>query len=190
MQSDQTPSEGLVVPIGKNRDGPVQWHPHRGSPHLLVWGPVGSGKSVVLGAIKSYLDRFPDEWIVRLGDTTGTARDALSEAGTEIDRRFEMLGTIKRHSYSELNMFRTRHGEEPLPRFAVLLDDVEEILAADPALRGPLHHLLRLGAVAGFHLVLATQEPERLNMPHLNYAAKLPLSPAGLQVYRHSPEAS
>lgn len=155
------------------------------SPHVLVAGTAGSGKSEWLRtAIASLiLTNTPDTLRLVLIDPKRTAfgdlagspyllhpdallfppdgsleeqLDLLIETMEERYRRFQADGA------DDLGRWRARAGQ-PMPRIVCIVDEFADMMA-DSRGRGPLEdRVTRLGAkarAAGIHLILSTQHPD------------------------------
>ncbi len=132
-------SSKLLVPLGKNIMGNVVWCEIDKTPHLLVAGTTGSGKSVCInGIISSILMRAkPDEVklvmvdpkVVELSVYNGIphllcpvvsdpkkASIALSKMVAEMERRYEWFSETKTKSIGTYNAYvdawNKTHGEE------------------------------------------------------------------------------
>lgn len=176
--------EALVVPLGEDIKGqPVTLEfSSPDSPHLLVAGTTGSGKSVALESILHALCRYPVERIsLFLVDPKGTelldfaedprvvgqigmdAQDAiamLEVSVEEMQRRYGLFRTVRARSLGDYN--RSVSAEEALPWRVVVLDEYAD-LTSDPDDKTSIERLLRRLAqkarAAGIHVIVATQRP-------------------------------
>ncbi|TWF75624.1 FtsK/SpoIIIE family protein [Pseudonocardia hierapolitana] len=176
--------EALVVPLGEDIQGrPVTLEfSSPDSPHLLVAGTTGSGKSVALEAVLHALCRYSAERIsLFLVDPKGTelldfaddprvvgqigmdAQDAiaiLEESVEEMQRRYGLFRTVRARSLADYN--RSVSTEQPLPWRVVVLDEYAD-LTSDPDDKTSIERLLRRLAqkarAAGIHIIVATQRP-------------------------------
>jgi S-DNA-T family DNA segregation ATPase FtsK/SpoIIIE len=153
------------------------------SPHLLVAGTTGSGKSVALETILRGLCRAkgPDELRLHLIDPKGTelvefdgddhvagaigmdADDAiatLEAAVDEMQRRYTLFKALRVRDLPSYN--RAVADAERLPWWLIVLDEYAD-LTADPEEKRDLEALLRRLAqkarAAGLHVIIATQRP-------------------------------
>ena len=175
----------LAVPIGEDIAGRavVVNFSSSDSPHLLVAGTTGSGKSVALETILRGLCRgkTPRELRLHLIDPKGTelvgfedddhldgdigldasdAIAALARAVDEMQMRYEVFRPARvrdLHSYNN-----TVPPGDRLPWRLIVLDEYAD-LTADPDDKRQLETLLRRLAqkarAAGLHIVIATQNP-------------------------------
>lgn len=174
----------LIVPIGADISGhPVQLDfSSPDSPHLLVAGTTGSGKSVALETILHGLTRYPAGSLrLRLVDPKGTelldfedgphtdgligadASDALSileAAVAEMQRRYELMRPMRAR---DLVQFNGAVGvEDRRPWIVIVLDEYAD-LTSDPDDKSRIEALLRRltqkARAAGIHVIAATQRP-------------------------------
>lgn len=177
-------TERLVVPIGADISGqPVQLDlSSPDSPHLLVAGTTGSGKSAALETILRGLCRYPSSSLrLKLIDPKGTelldfeddphtdgpiggdAADAfeiLEGAVAEMQLRYELMRPVRARSLLQFNQA-VDEGERR-PWIVIVLDEYAD-LTSDPEDKSRIEQLLRRLAAkaraAGIHVIAATQRP-------------------------------
>lgn len=161
------------------------------TPHLLIGGQAGSGKSVLLLTIVAGLVQFhgPEAVLITLVDPkrvtfspafrasiaahldgpvlydADAALPVLEALVDEMGRRYELLEAKGVQDLHEYNQCVEPH--ERVPRRVLLIDEFAD-LAAGGASKEFFRHVDRLGAkarAAGIHLVLATQRPDRETVP-------------------------
>lgn len=173
------PEKNSVVALGENRGQPI-YNDFSVTPHLLLAGQSGSGKSVLL---KSIMQQFLlKNWQVYLVDykrgtdygrvweshcTFVTEDDTLLEllesVKTEMERRLDLLHET---DCPNIDVYNSKH--EPLHRIAICFDETAEALEKSSGMSKEtkerkeqisylLGSLARLGRAAGIHIVLATQ---------------------------------
>lgn len=181
----QSPSNGLSAPLGEDQQGnPVSMNfSDNNSPHLLIGGTTGSGKSEALNILLFGLVKFysPEELKLILVDPKGTELEKFSEmphllhpigiddiealellriAVEEMQNRYEKIRATRSRTISEFNSKVTK--EEQLPRWLIVLDEYGD-LTQDPNSKKLIEHeLIRIAQKArsaGIHLVIATQKP-------------------------------
>lgn len=176
----------LCVPIGESRRGEIVYldFSSPNSPHLLIGGTTGSGKSEALKTILRGATHYygPDVLRLHLVDPKGTelqdfagsshlqgdigwddsdAARILIEAVEEMQRRYEMFKRAGCRSLAEFNATRT-DPTDILPWWLIVLDEYAD-LTSDPDVKREIErHLKRLaqkGRAAGIHVIIATQKP-------------------------------
>lgn len=179
---------GLSVVIGvDNLNQPVHMDfADSSSPHLLVAGTTGSGKSIAIetilgGLLKKYKPsellvsivdpkgvefmNFEDfDHVVNSGLSDGIVEDAdgalelLENAIIELQRRKVLFKGARAKSLKEFNEMQ----DSPLPRHLIIIDEYA-VLVSDRNNRNLLEEKLKVIAqkarFAGIHLLIATQKP-------------------------------
>ena len=174
----------LTAPVGADISGnPVQIRfSSPDSPHLLVAGTTGSGKSVALDTILKGLIRYSATSLrLRLVDPKGTelvdfeddphvdgaigmdAADAieiLEEAVQEMDDRYRAMKAVRARKLVEFN---SKVGAaDKKPWIVIVLDEYAD-LTSDPddkrAIEDLLRRLTQKARAAGIHVIAATQRP-------------------------------
>lgn len=152
------------------------------SPHLLIGGTTGSGKSEALNTILTGMVRHYSENELRLllVDPKGTelsgfeefphllgeigwdehsALEQLDLAFNEMQLRYELFREVRARSLKEYNEISNR---ESLPWWVVVLDEYAD-LTSDPDVKkkieGLLKRLAQKARAAGIHVIIATQKP-------------------------------
>ncbi|KQY22811.1 hypothetical protein ASD16_09335 [Cellulomonas sp. Root485] len=174
----------LIVPIGADIAGqPVQLDfSSPDSPHLLVAGTTGSGKSVALETILHGLIRYPSDSLrLRLVDPKGTelldfqddphtdgliggdavdAVEILEDAVAEMQRRYELMRPLRARNLVQYNQ--AVEAEDRKPWVVIVLDEYAD-LTSDPddktRIEALLRRLTQKARAAGIHVIAATQRP-------------------------------
>lgn len=179
------PDNELVVPLGEDRYGELVTvnFSSSNSPHLLVAGTTGSGKSEALNTMLYGLVHFykPSELKLLLVDPKGTelipferaahligsigwddadALVLLKNAVEEMQQRYVKFKQKSCRSLAEFNSKSEAH--ERLPWWLVVLDEYAD-LTHDPQskkeIEQELKRLAQKARAAGIHVIIATQKP-------------------------------
>ena len=155
------------------------------TPHILVGGMSGSGKSIFLQNIITCLtSRFASDevqlmlfdlkrvefefvkGIPHLFDKVVTERDvAIRTLEKLVDTMHErreainslgIIGSLSRRGTSGLEEYNAKTGKN-LPKIAVIIDEYAELVMADERVKELLYDLALRGHGAGIHLIIASQ---------------------------------
>ena len=174
----------LAVGLGKDIMGKVKWCEINATPHLLVAGSTGSGKSVCINCIiASILMRSrPDQVKLVLVDPKKVefsmyegvphllspvvtdpkkASIALKNIVGEMERRYELLEHTKNKNIVGYNKFCESHPEyKKLPYIVVIIDELADLmLVAAKEVEDSIMRITQMARAAGIHLIVATQRP-------------------------------
>lgn len=175
----------LACPIGIDRTGnPVEVNfSSSNSPHLLIGGTTGSGKSealntILFGLVHKY---SANELKLLLIDPKGTELEAfenadhvegmigmddedacelLERAVEEMQSRYKLLKSERTRSIAEFNS--KVSAEKRIPWWLIVLDEYAD-LTSDPEskkkIEANLKRLAQKARAAGIHVIIATQKP-------------------------------
>lgn len=174
----------LAVGLGKDIMGKVKWCEINATPHLLVAGSTGSGKSVCINCIiASILMRSrPDQVKLVLVDPKKVefsmyngvphllspvvtdakkASIALKNIVGEMERRYELLEHTKNKNIVSFNKYCETHPEyQKLPYIVVIIDELADLmLVAAKEVEDSIMRITQMARAAGIHLIVATQRP-------------------------------
>ena len=174
----------LSVGLGKDIMGKVKWCEINDTPHLLVAGSTGSGKSVCINCIiASILMRAkPDQVKLVLVDpkkveftmyegvphllspvvtSPKKASIALKNIVGEMERRYELLEHTKNKNIVGYNKYCETHPEyKKLPYIVVIIDELADLmLVAAKEVEDSIMRITQMARAAGIHLIVATQRP-------------------------------
>lgn len=180
----------LTMCLGKDIEGkPVSTQLDR-MPHLLIAGATGTGKSVGINTMLCSLlyksspedvklimidpkrieltmyDGIP-HLITPVVTDVKKATHALFWAVREMERRYELLSTLKVRNINQYNKkigeLETKAGEEEpekLPFVVIIIDELADLMiVASRDVEVSLMRLAQMARAAGIHLILATQRP-------------------------------
>ena len=172
-------SHKIPVCIGKDISGNIEVIDLSKSPHLLVAGTTGSGKSVFINTLlASILYKFsPEELRLILIDPKmlelsvyndiahlltpvvtepKKAIIALKWVCKEMERRYSMMneeGTRSLEAYNE-------RSQEKIPFIVVFIDEMADLMmTAGKEVEHYVQRLAQMARACGIHLVMATQRP-------------------------------
>ena len=174
----------LAVGLGKDIMGKVKWTEINTTPHLLVAGATGSGKSVCMNCIiASILMRArPDEVKLVMVDPKKVeltmyngiphllapvvtdpkkASIALKNIVIEMERRYDLLEHTKNKNIKAYNEYCETHSEyQKLPYIVVIVDELADLmLVAAKEVEDSIMRITQMARAAGIHLIVATQRP-------------------------------
>jgi S-DNA-T family DNA segregation ATPase FtsK/SpoIIIE len=187
LENEQFTSEDHEIPmaLGKDIPGDAQIIDLTKTPHLLIAGATGSGKSVCVNSIICSIlyQRRPDQVKMILIDPKivelkfyndiphlltpvitdpKRAFQALQYLLYEMERRYSLLdslGVRDVQSYNE-KIRKYNYATEPLPYLVVVVDEFADLMSASgKELESTVARLAAMSRAVGIHLVLATQRP-------------------------------
>ena len=174
----------LAVGLGKDIMGSVKWAEINATPHLLIAGATGSGKSVCINCvIASILMRArPDEVKLVMVDPkkvelsmyngvphllTPVVTDpkkasiALKNIVVEMERRYQIFEDTKCKNISAYNkMCETKTEYQKMPYIVFIIDELADLmLVAAKDVEDSIMRITQMARAAGIHLIVATQRP-------------------------------
>ena len=179
----------LLAVLGKDIMGNPRWMEVNKTPHLLIAGATGSGKSVCVNSvITSILMRAkPDEVKLMMVDPKKVelsmyngaphllapvvtdpkkASIALKKIVEEMEKRYDMFsdsGTKNIEGYNRKIQGKIDAGEtglKKLPYIVVLIDELADLmLVAAKEVEDSIMRITQMARAAGIHLIVATQRP-------------------------------
>ncbi|MCQ2983206.1 MAG: DNA translocase FtsK, partial [Treponemataceae bacterium] len=183
--SPETAKMAVPVVLGKDITGDAQMLDIATTPHLLIAGSTGSGKSVCVNSIilSILYKRSPDEVKMLLIDPKVVelklyndiphllspvitepkkAFQALQYCLCEMERRYAMLD---RMGVRDIKTYNRRIKErnvmqEKMPYIVVIIDEFADLMATTgKELESTVARLAAMSRAVGIHLILATQRP-------------------------------
>jgi DNA segregation ATPase FtsK/SpoIIIE-like protein len=178
------PQDRLWVPIGEDIEGAavsIDFSSNE-TPHLLIGGVTGSGKSIALETIiKGLLRNYsPEQLQISAVDPKGVELQFLEDSGhlkgeigwdaddakglldaavQDMEARYAMMKSARVRKLSDYNAV---DGVEPLPWRLVILDEFADLANEREDKMDIEHSLARLAQKAracGIHVIVATQKP-------------------------------
>ena len=174
----------LAVGLGKDIMGKVKWMEINTTPHLLVAGATGSGKSVCMNCIiTSILMRTkPDEVKLVMVDPKKVelsmyngvphlmcpvvtdpkkASTVLKNIVAEMEKRYDILERTKNKNIVGYNKFCEDNPEyQKMPYIVVIIDELADLmLVAAKEVEDSIMRITQMARAAGIHLIVATQRP-------------------------------
>ena len=188
VPKDKEDSKLLAV-LGKDIMGNPRWMEVNKTPHLLIAGATGSGKSVCVNSIiTSILMRAkPDEVKLVMVDPKKVelsmyngaphllapvvndpkkASIVLKKIVEEMEHRYDLLsdsGTKNIEGYNKLMQKKIDSGDttaKKIPYIVVLIDELADLmLVAAKEVEDSIMRITQMARAAGIHLIVATQRP-------------------------------
>lgn len=175
----------LCVPLGKNIMGKTMFMEINKTPHLLVAGSTGSGKSSCINSmIVSILMRTKPSEVkmvlidpkkVEMGMYNGAphllmpvvtdakkASVALQKMVYEMERRYDLFNETSTKNVEDYNRLKDNSGNhaERLPYIVIIIDELADLmLVAAKEVEDSILRITQLARAAGIHLIVATQRP-------------------------------
>ncbi len=174
----------LAVGLGKDIMGKVKWMEINTTPHLLVAGATGSGKSVCMNCIiTSILMRAKPDQVklvmvdpkkVELSMYNGIphllcpvvtdpkkASVVLKNIVSEMERRYDVFERTKNKNIKGYNEFCETNTEySKMPYIVVIIDELADLmLVAAKEVEDSIMRITQMARAAGIHLIVATQRP-------------------------------
>ena len=188
-KENNDPDSKLLISLGRDVTGKAILTELNKTPHLLVAGATGSGKSVCInGIIMSILLRAKphevklmmiDPKMVELNVYNGIphllapvvtdprkAAQALQKVVAEMERRYELFshtGTRNIEGYNgQIDTWNEEHDEKhpQMPYIVVIVDELADLMmVASNDVEDAITRLAQMARAAGIHLIIATQRP-------------------------------
>ena len=180
-------STGVPIVLGKDITGEAQVFDLTATPHLLIAGATGAGKSVLVNALicSVLYSRTPEQVRLLLIDPKivelklyndvphlltpvitdpKRAFQALQYCLYEMERRYALLDNLGVRDINSYNRRLLARDERvtagPLPYLVIVIDEFADLMATTgKELESTLARLAAMARAVGIHIVLATQRP-------------------------------
>jgi len=173
----------LTCALGKSIAGENIYVDIESTPHLLVAGATGMGKSVCINSLLiSLLYKAKPEDVrlilidpkrVELSNYNGIPHllvpvvcdpkkslGALQWAVTEMEERFMTIEEAGVRNIKEFNQkVENGYGAEKMPRVVIVIDELADLKMAVPDIEGHITRLTQKARAAGIHIIIGTQRP-------------------------------
>ncbi len=178
--ADSFDLEAIRMPVspGVTIDGKPLIFDLAATPHLLLGGTTGSGKSVCLNALLlsllSYAERRPLRFALidpkqvefsawrghrllyrEVATDPAAARELLEVLIEEMDRRYERFANL-----GVKDLAAARDKGDPAEWIILGVDELSDLVMQDKENEPLLVRLAQMGRAAGIHMILATQRPD------------------------------
>ena len=178
---------GVPIVLGKDITGEAQVFDLTATPHLLIAGATGAGKSVLVNALicSVLYSRTPEQVRLLLIDPKivelklyndvphlltpvitdpKRAFQALQYCLYEMERRYALLDNLGVRDINSYNRRLLARDEPvtagPLPYLVIVIDEFADLMATTgKELEATLARLAAMARAVGIHIVLATQRP-------------------------------
>lgn len=164
----------VAFPVGVDKHGKfISVDLSKNEPHCIVAGETGSGKSVTLRSIITYLLLYKDvdlhlidykmgaefrvfercKKVISFAKTTAEADAILNKLSKEVDRRYNLFA---KHDCVDIKDYNKKH--KPLRYQVLVIDEFAEMSEE----KGGIKRIQMLSAkarAAGIHCILSTQRP-------------------------------
>ena len=179
----------LLVTLGKDIMGKTVWTEINKTPHLLVAGSTGSGKSVCINSIivsilmrtkpnevklvlvdpkKVELSMYEDvpHLLTPVVTNPKKANDILKKLVAEMEDRYERFkdtGTKNiagYNAYIEKKNEKSENKQAKMPYIVIIIDELADLmLVAAKEVEDSIMRITQMARAAGMHLIVATQRP-------------------------------
>lgn len=177
-----TGTSGFSFPIGETAAGDLLTTSFEHTPHLLIAGATGTGKSVLAHSIilsllshndsKTLKMILCDTKLVEFCEYSGVSNlllpvctdlakitGALEWSAFETKRRLNLLSSANSKTLSSYNDYAWESFLDDLPHILVVVDDLASVASAYPAAISAVQEILQNGRTVGVHLIAITQTP-------------------------------
>jgi S-DNA-T family DNA segregation ATPase FtsK/SpoIIIE len=173
----------LTFALGRDVAGNPVYADLARMPHLLIAGSTGTGKTIGLNTIVisllyknspdilrfilidpkrvefSAYNELPHLLTPVIYDAHKTV-NALKWLVGEMERRFDVLSSVKARDIVGYNAIMLKEREEPMPYILLVVDELADLMAARGRdIEAGIVRLAQMARAVGIHLIVATQRP-------------------------------
>lgn len=167
--------EGMYIPLGMSNGRVVPLDlSDPNTPHLLIAGTTGSGKSVMMNWIISYIiDNYEwDEAALVLVDPKLVEFQAYEEAKNllwpiandtaEAVQVIRDLRVVAKDRYAKMKELKIKkHEQTGWGHIILVIDEFAELIMNVPEIQEDIIGIAQIGRACGVHIIMATQSPHR-----------------------------
>lgn len=181
-QSSSTKSD-LLVAAGQDVNGKVMTFDLAKTPHMLIAGSTGSGKSVAINTvlISLMMNYTPKEVQMILVDpkmvefmpyhniphlitpvitNPSDANIALKESVNIMEERYKLMAENGARNIAELNKKLKEQRKESIPYLVIIVDELADLMmVAAKEVEESIMRITQKARAAGIHMIVATQRP-------------------------------
>ncbi|MFV0287836.1 MAG: DNA translocase FtsK [Mycoplasmatales bacterium] len=181
IKANKDKKNKLKVALGQDIEGNAKFLEIDKTPHLLIAGATGSGKSVCINSIITsiLLQATPQEVKFLLVDPKKVeltpyegiphllapvitdaekATIALNKLVQEMEHRYELFTETKTRNIISYN--KAKNKAEKLPYIVAIIDELADLMmVASNDIEASISRIAQKARAAGIHLILATQRP-------------------------------
>ena len=178
---EQIETKGLTFPLGYSHKGLITHTMDDENPHMLVGGTSGSGKSVMLRIICTFIIQNA-KCTLHLCDLKGGVEFAIFKYSNRVQtfaknmsETVSQLLMLREEMYKRLELFEqqrvvnlkeyNKKTKSNLPEHVLIIDELANITLENKDLTETINELLRMARAVGIHIILATQRPDKEVLP-------------------------
>lgn len=182
IPQQSSPGDYLRVPLGIDIMGNVRHIDIDKSPHLLIAGATGSGKSACINSmlVSLLMRTYPEHVRLIMIDPKRVEMLAFSQVPhllcpvitdvqkaevalrklTEVmDERYTEFGRYAVKNIDAYNRVRTQENKPTMPYIIVFIDELADLILTTRDVETYIQRLTQLARASGIHVVVATQRP-------------------------------
>lgn len=182
IPQQSSPGDFLRVPLGIDIMGNVRHIDIDKSPHLLIAGATGSGKSACINSmlVSLLMRTYPEHVRLVMIDPKRVEMLAFSQVPhllcpvitdvqkaevalrklTEVmDERYTEFGRYAVKNIDSYNRIRTQENKPTMPYIVVFIDELADLILTTRDVETYIQRLTQLARASGIHVVVATQRP-------------------------------